>query len=137
MINLIKYLSCKGEISLDVRGFLREVRGTEVYATDWAEKKEALPYISILKTNESEMEVPTGNKDVAEGARILVEWGVKEVIITLGNRESVIYVNKAFHLVPAFEPEEQLVSSILLQVQVFPGFRWNPKMQMISSKTWE
>jgi len=110
-IELIKYLSRKGEVSLDVQGFLREVRGTEVHAIDWAEKKEVLQYISILKANESEMEVLTGNKEVADGVRILAEWGVKEVIITLGSRGSVIYVNKTFHLIPAFEPAAKAVDA--------------------------
>lgn len=110
-VDLIKYLSRKGEISLDVQGFLREVRGTDVHAIDWAEKKEALPYISILKANESEMEVLTGTKNVTEGMRILAKWGVKEVIITLGSMGSVIYVNNTFHLVPAFEPAGKAVDA--------------------------
>lgn len=107
-VDLIKYLSCKGKVSLDVQGFLREVRGSEVHAVDWAEKKEALQYITILKANESEMEVLTGNKDVLEGVSILAEWGVEEVIITLGSMGSVIYVNKKYYLIPAFEPVKVL-----------------------------
>jgi len=110
-VDLIKYLSRKGEVSLDVQGFLREVQGTEVHATDWAEKREVLPYISILKANESEMEKLTGNKEVAEGVSLLAEWGVKEVIITLGSRGSVIYVNKTFHLIPAFGPAGKAVDA--------------------------
>jgi sugar/nucleoside kinase (ribokinase family) len=110
-IELIKFLSLKGKLSLDVQGFLREVRGTEVHAIDWTGKKEALQYISILKANESEMEVLTGTKDVAAGVRILAEWGVKEVIITLGSMGSVIYVNNTFHLVPAFEPSGKAVDA--------------------------
>lgn len=103
-LELIKSLSEKGIVSLDVQGMLREVEDTHVIAIDWTEKIQALQYIDILKANESEMEVLTGTEDIAEGARILASWGVKEVIITLGSMGSVILANNSFHLVPAFVP---------------------------------
>ena len=62
-LDVIKYLSTKGILSADAQGYLREVRGKKVYAIDWAEKKEALKYIDILKVNEKEMEVLTGHSD--------------------------------------------------------------------------
>lgn len=57
---------------------------------DWTEKTEALKYIDILKVNEHEMEVLTGHKEVKQAAFQLAEWGVKEVLITLGSLGSVI-----------------------------------------------
>ncbi|PZP47081.1 MAG: ribokinase, partial [Pseudopedobacter saltans] len=104
-LDLIKSLSEKGIVSLDVQGMLREVDDTNVVAVDWADKLQALKYIDILKANESEMEVLTGTNDIAEGAKILAGWGVKEVVITLGSMGSVIYANNSFHLVPAFVPK--------------------------------
>lgn len=104
--DLIKSLSEKGIVSLDVQGMLREVDDTNVVAIDWAEKEKSLKYIDILKANESEMEVLTGTKDIAEGAKILASWGVKEVVITLGSMGSVIYANNSFHLIPAFVPKK-------------------------------
>jgi sugar/nucleoside kinase (ribokinase family) len=103
-LDLIKTLAAKGTVSLDVQGFLREVRGQNVYPLDWSEKKEALPYISILKANETEMEKLTGQSDVCSGAKILANWGVKEVVITLGSKGSVIYTNETFYNIPAFKP---------------------------------
>ncbi|WP_447640332.1 MULTISPECIES: PfkB family carbohydrate kinase [Chitinophagaceae] len=103
---LIRSLSEKGIVSMDVQGMLRAVEDTEVVAVDWTEKRKALPYIDILKANESEMEVLTGTDDIAEGARVLAQWGVREVVITLGSKGSVIYANNNFHLIPAFIPKK-------------------------------
>jgi sugar/nucleoside kinase (ribokinase family) len=103
-VELISALAGRGMISLDVQGFLREVRDENVYAVDWAAKNEALSYISILKANESEMEVLTGHTDVRTGAKILSDWGVKEVVITLGSLGSVIYKAGIFYAIPAYQP---------------------------------
>ena len=105
-LDVIKYLSTKGILSADAQGYLREVRGKKVYAIDWAEKKEALKYIDILKVNEKEMEVLTGHSDPEKAALQLTEWGVKEVLITLGSLGSLIYAEGEFHRIPAFPPKE-------------------------------
>lgn len=101
-VELIQFLAGKGLVSLDVQGYLREVRDTNVYAVDWPEKIQALPYIHILKANETEMEVLTGESDVRAAAKKLAGWGVKEVVITLGSLGSVIYTNEQFYNVPVF-----------------------------------
>ncbi len=103
-VETIRALSKKGKLSLDVQGYLREVRNEEVVAIDWAAKKEALRYIDILKANEYEMKVLTGITDIRAGARLLAEWGVKEVIITLGSKGSVIYHEGIFFDIPAYVP---------------------------------
>jgi sugar/nucleoside kinase (ribokinase family) len=103
-VGLVKHLASKGEVSLDIQGFLRYVKDKKVYYTDWADKKEALPYITYLKANEFEMQAVTGLTDVQEGAKYLAEMGVKEVIITLGSKGSVIYANGTFHEIPAYKP---------------------------------
>lgn len=103
-LELIKALAKKGRVSLDAQGYLREVNNQNVCAVDWADKKEALQYIEILKASETEMEILTGCNDVCKGAKILNEWGVKEVVITLGSRGSVIYANDIFYNIPAYIP---------------------------------
>ena len=99
---LIIALARKGKISLDVQGFLREVNGYKVLAIDWPAKKQALPYIDFLKANEYEMEVLTGSSDVFAAAKILADWGVKEVVITLGSKGAVIYADEKFYSIPAY-----------------------------------
>jgi sugar/nucleoside kinase (ribokinase family) len=103
-LDFIQTLSQKGRISLDVQGYLRKVENQEVCAIDWPAKKEALRYVAILKANESEMEVLTGYSDVRKGAQILADWGVQEVVITLGSKGSVIYSGNQFYHIPAYVP---------------------------------
>ena len=105
-LDVIKYLSTKGMLSVDAQGYLREVRGENVFAVDWPEKEEALKYIHILKANEHETEVLTGCKNPREAALKLANWGVKEVLLTLGSMGSVIYADGEFHEIPAYPPTE-------------------------------
>ena len=105
-LDVIRFLSQKGLVSVDSQGYLREVREQNVYAVDWTEKKEALQYIHFLKANEHEMEVLTGYDDVAMAAKQIYDWGVKEVLITLGSMGSVIYDGTTFHKIPAYKPKE-------------------------------
>ncbi len=103
---VVKYLSTKGLVSIDAQGYLREVRGENVYAVDWKEKEELLSYINVLKLNEHEMEVITGNKNPRTVAMKLAEYGVNEVVITLGSYGSLIFADNKFYEIPAFAPKE-------------------------------
>lgn len=103
-MHVVKYLAGKGKISVDSQGYLREVRDTEVFAIDWSEKREILPYIHFLKANEHEMEVLTGYNQIGDAARQLYDWGVSEVLITLGSLGSVIYDGQTFARIPAYAP---------------------------------
>lgn len=105
-LDVIKYLSKKGILSVDAQGYLREVRGENVYPIDWCEKKKALKYVHILKVNEHEAKVLTGLDDYQAAARQLAEWGVKEVLLTLGSEGSIIYAENSFYYIPAYPPKE-------------------------------
>lgn len=105
-LDVLKYMADKGFVSADSQGYLREVRDKNVYATDWVGKEEALKYIHFLKANELEMVALTGYSDVASAAKQLYDWGVKEVLITLGSLGSVIYDGETFHKIPAYKPKE-------------------------------
>lgn len=99
---LLKKLAETNRISLDIQGYLRTVSNHKVVYQDWSAKKEALPLVSILKTNEMEMGVLTGQKNPQEGARYLADMGVAEVIITLGSKGSLVYSDGIFHTVRRF-----------------------------------
>ena len=55
------------------------------------EKEACLKYVDILKVNEHEMHVLTGETEVLAAARRLEGWGVREVVITEGSLGSFIY----------------------------------------------
>ncbi len=104
-LDVVKYLSSKGMVSVDAQGYLREVRDTYVYPVDWTDKMEALRYIHFLKANEHEMEVLTGTSDPYKAARQLAEWGVKEVLLTFGSLGSLIYDGANFFSIPIYKPQ--------------------------------
>jgi sugar/nucleoside kinase (ribokinase family) len=110
-VDVIRDLSGHGKVSLDAQGYLRKVENHNVLAIDWPSKKEALQYIHTLKVNESEMAVLTGQSDVKQGARVLADWGVKEVVITLGSMGSVIYTDQTFYTIPAYVPTTSVVDA--------------------------
>jgi sugar/nucleoside kinase (ribokinase family) len=100
----IKALAAKGKLSLDVQGYLRKVDNNAVLPVDWTEKERILPLIHFLKASEEEAQVLTGCTVVAEGAKKLLGWGAKEVIITCGSHGSEIYTADENFSIPAFVP---------------------------------
>lgn len=103
---VVEYLAKKGKVSIDVQGYLREVRDEKVYPIDWKDKLKVLKNTYYLKVNEIEMETITGLKDAHKAAKLLHSWGVTEVIITLGSEGSLIYVDDTFYEIPAYAPHE-------------------------------
>lgn len=103
-LDTLRALHGRGKLVVDAQGYLREVRGEEVFAVDWKEKCDALQYVDVLKVNEYEAEVLTGEKDLHRAAERLAEWGVKEVLLTLGSFGSIIYAEGRFYDIPAYEP---------------------------------
>ncbi|HZY38969.1 MAG TPA: PfkB family carbohydrate kinase [Mucilaginibacter sp.] len=102
--DLIQTLSTKGRISLDVQGYLRRVVNQKVYPADWPQKQQALQHFEILKADVAELQALTGCSTVAEGARLVAEWGVKEVVVTNASKGSVIYSGGVFYDIPAYPP---------------------------------
>lgn len=105
-LEVVRYLSEKGLVSVDSQGYLREVREQNVFAVDWPEKKEVLRYVHFLKANEHEMEVLTGYTDPEKAGKEIHSWGVKEVLLTFGSMGSLIYDGETFHRIPAYIPKE-------------------------------
>lgn len=105
-LELVEYLSTKGLIAIDSQGYLREVREQNVYPIDWENKIETLKHVDILKVNDLEMEVLTGMKDIRQASQQLYDWGVKEVLVTLGSLGSIIYDGKDYYKIPAYKPNE-------------------------------
>ncbi|MCM1449886.1 MAG: PfkB family carbohydrate kinase [Clostridiales bacterium] len=105
-LEAIKLLSTRGIVSVDAQGYLREVRGEQVYPVDWTGKEEALKYIDILKANEKEMETITGETDPHRAALKLASWGVNEVLLTLGDQGSLILADGIFYEIPAYTTDK-------------------------------
>lgn len=98
---MIKECAKKGKIAVDVQTCLRHVNTDtgEMYFEDWADKKEMLQYIDFLKTDAAEAEIMTGTDDRYEAAKMLYEWGAKEVLIT-HNTEVIAYDGEKIYSCP-------------------------------------
>ena len=109
-LDVVRYLHGCGTVVLDAQGYLREVRGTSVVACPWSGKDDFLRYIDILKVNEHEAEVLTGEHDLRRAAMMLHEQGVREVLLTLGSYGSMVAADGNLYDIPVV-PERQKVDA--------------------------
>lgn len=56
-------------------------------------KKELIPYLYCITPNEGELALITGEKDLDKGIDVLLNKGVKNIVVTLG-KNGCIFVNK-------------------------------------------
>ena len=103
---IVEYLAGKGDVSIDVQGYLREVDGEQVKAVEWTDKLRLLRHTAILKVNEWECQTLTGIADPHEAAQQIHDWGVREVIVTLGGGGSMILAEGRFYETPAYPPRK-------------------------------
>ncbi len=96
---LITHLAGKGDVAVDMQGFLRVAEKGDMFFKDWQLKKEYLPQIRYLKTDAAEAEVLTGFEDRDKAAETLFSWGSPEIMITHGN-EVIVYDKDGFHRAP-------------------------------------
>ena len=105
---VVEYLATKGEVSIDAQGYMRRVEGEQVVSNDWSDKLRVLRHTAILKVNEFEFQSLTGLADPYAAAEQIHDWGVREVIITLGHGGSLIYADGKFYETPAYPPRRMV-----------------------------
>lgn len=97
--DMITATAQRGKCAVDVQCLLRRDVGSEMKFFDWDKKREYLPKIDFLKTDAAEAEILTGLTDRYEAAKLLYDWGAKEIMIT-HNTEVLIYDGKKIHTQP-------------------------------------
>ncbi len=107
-LEILKCLSKKAKISMDIQGCMRKIENGKVKIIDWKEKDEGLTYINILKTDESEARILSRKANIKEAVIKLSTYGIEEIIITFGSKGSLIYSNKKFYSIPSF-PVKKIV----------------------------
>ena len=95
------------KLFLDPQGFIRELVNENgnlnvIHRCDRDRIKEIVSGFDIIKPNEMESKIITG-RGPKEACEILYSWGVKIVIITLGEKGSIIFDGDEFHDIPSFE----------------------------------
>ena len=82
-LDVIQALAGKGaRIAVDVQGWVRVVREGRLAYEAWPEARQFLAPVSILKADAVEAKWLTGEADIHRAARLLVELGPDEVVLT-------------------------------------------------------
>jgi sugar/nucleoside kinase (ribokinase family) len=72
-------------LAADVQGFIRTVHKGKLVFEDWPEKEKVLAMVDVLKTDAVEAELLTGKSDIRVAARLIADFGPREVVITHSN----------------------------------------------------
>lgn len=65
-----------------IKGFVRCVENNIFVRHDWKDKEEWLKYIDLLKIDSLEGELLTGETDLKQACKILIEKGAHQIIAT-------------------------------------------------------
>ena len=79
---LIEALHGRALLSADAQGFLRHNEAGRLCFHDWADKRSYLPFMRFFKTDAAEAEILTGLSDREAAARLLCDWGAREVMVS-------------------------------------------------------
>lgn len=70
-----------------------------MFFRDWCDKMEYLKYFDFLKTDAAEAEILTGTNNRHTAAKMLYEWGAKEILIS-HNSEILVYNGESYYTCP-------------------------------------
>jgi sugar/nucleoside kinase (ribokinase family) len=110
-LETLKYLyHTKKPIYMGIQGYMRHLEDFEVVLRPWKDYQKFIPFIKIIFMDELEarMILSTRYSDLEIIARKLAAHGPEEVIITLGDRGSLIYYGKMkeVYRIPAVPPHK-------------------------------
>jgi len=106
-LQVLKQAAAKAQIvSLDVQGMVRPARLGMITQEDWGDKKKWLECVHILKADETEAFILSGQRDMDRAAAVLASFGPTEVVITLGSRGSLVYAEQRLHRIPSWTPRK-------------------------------
>ena len=103
-LQLIDTITSKfDKVSLDLQGVLRVRKDKDLIFVDWQEKEHGLRRIHTIKADSVEAEVITGEKNLAKAARMIADWGPREVLIT--HKDGVLVCAEGDIFEAAFTPQ--------------------------------
>jgi sugar/nucleoside kinase (ribokinase family) len=98
-VRLLRELSNRGNVALDAQGFVRVQKGNDLVLTDWPEKERGLAFVKVLKVDDVESELLTGEKDRFKAVKRLASYGPSEVMLTRADGVTV-YADGNFYEAP-------------------------------------
>lgn len=100
-VEFIEAAADRGRVSLDVQGLVRRIDRGGVEPCEWPEHERGLARVSIVKADEDEARMLTGESDPERSARKIADWGPDEVLVTRAGNGSVVCHRGEVHHVPA------------------------------------
>ena len=96
-LEVIQSLKARNVLTaVDMQGFVRVLRGTELKYEPWDEMQSTLAHVDIVKSDAVEAEFLTGETDIFKAARFFADMGPKEIVLT--HRDGVlIYADGVCH----------------------------------------
>lgn len=105
-LDLVKELRKKECLLVaDAQGFTRIIspNKTLIHA-EWSEKIEVLKLIDVLKVDIVEAESLTGERDIFKAAKMLAEFGPKEIVLT--HRNGILVYARGEYFEESFKPKK-------------------------------
>ncbi|MFH1928167.1 MAG: PfkB family carbohydrate kinase [Chloroflexota bacterium] len=93
---LLKSLSARGPVGLDIQGFVRVREDGELIFRQWPDMVEGLAHVTYLKVDRAEAELLTDQTDLRIAARQLATYGPREVVITQSSGVTVYADGETF-----------------------------------------
>jgi len=81
-LEVLAELSKEADLALDVQGFVRRPEGRELKSGAWGDMREGLSLVKFLKVDKREVEILTGQPDMAAGIERLAALGPQEILCT-------------------------------------------------------
>lgn len=107
-VAFIEAVAARGRVSLDVQGLVRRIVQGRVEASDWRQKARGLARVAIVKADEHEARVLTGESDPRAAARRLAGWGPEEVLVTRAGAGVVVCHPGGLNAVDAFPASDPI-----------------------------
>ncbi|MCD4738788.1 MAG: hypothetical protein K8R89_05965, partial [Anaerolineae bacterium] len=87
---LLKWISERGPVGMDVQGFVRVPEGDALVFRQWPEVAEGLACVTYLKVDRAEAELLTGKTNLRAAARELASYGPREIVVTQASGVTVL-----------------------------------------------
>jgi sugar/nucleoside kinase (ribokinase family) len=91
-------------ISADIQGFIRIARDGKVVFEEWTEKEKVLSKVDVLKADAVEAELLTGQTDIRVAARMIGDFGPKEIVFT--HRDGLLVYDGSHFYEAKFYPKK-------------------------------
>ena len=107
-LETVKHLSTVAPLVLAAQGVIRYVRQGKIIWDHPERLLEMLPYCHLAAMDAAELRFFSGREYLDEGAAVLLDAGVNNLIVTRGSRGSVLITGGTRYDIPAYPPRRTI-----------------------------